>query len=171
VFIVGYIFNRKSRGCIEIFPNELSDECWDAFQQRDRTTCCLLVDEGILVTKQHEKAFRAVGTYFELYRWATTDAGCRVVALSNRFGILGVSNCNVCDPCRGTPVAKTAAVARTKADAAVTNENKALLVLKRLETMCLVCRKSSCDGETCLGKSKCYKCGGEHFAYKCKGRF
>jgi superfamily II DNA helicase RecQ len=183
VFIVGYIFNlmsvvqamgrlrpkqRKRTGCIEIFLNKMTKERWKMFVERDKTTCSLLVAKGIVaVTPENLLALQKVGTLRGIYSWATKDTGCRVVALSNRFGLLGASNCNVCDRCRGTPVAKMAAVAKTKVNTAVARENKALPVLKRLEVMCLVCGKVSCNGENCLGKGACFKCGGQHFSKNC----
>lgn len=96
-----------------------------------------------------------------------TDPGCRIVALSNRFGLRGVSNCKACDRCRGTPVAKTAVVAKRKAATDTTSENKALQVLRRLESVCMFCNSDLCNGETCLGPRACYKCGAKHFSKDC----
>jgi superfamily II DNA helicase RecQ len=183
VFIVGYIFNlmsvvqamgrlrpkqRKCTGRIEIFLNKMSQKRWARFVVHDKAVCKNLVAKGIVAnTREHLTAFKKVGTLCDIHHWATKDTGCRVVALSNRFGLLGASNCNVCDRCLGTPVAKMAAVAKTKVNAAVTCENKALPVLKRLEIMCLVCNEEACDGEKCLGKGACFKCGGLHFSRHC----
>jgi hypothetical protein len=183
VFIVGYIFNlmsvvqamgrlrpkqRKSTGCIEIFLNKMSPALWARFQVRDKTTLDLLAAKRIIATAKDQKVFGAVGSFCHLYRWANFDDGCRIVALSRRFGLPGVSDCKACDRCHGTPVAKMAAAAKTKADADTSNENKALPVLKRLELMCLVCRRQECDGEGCLGKGDCFKCGGPHFSRGCR---
>jgi superfamily II DNA helicase RecQ len=158
---------RKSNGCIEIYLNTMSQKRWKLFEERDEKACRLLVDKGILVTAEHQKSFRAVGTLHELYRWAVTDPGCRIVALSNRFGLRGVSNCKACDRCRGTPVAKTAVVAKRKAATDTTSENKALQVLRRLESVCMFCNSDLCNGETCLGPRACYKCGAKHFSKDC----
>jgi superfamily II DNA helicase RecQ len=181
VFIVGYIFNlmsvvqamgrlrpkqRKSSGCIEIFLNKMTTDLRKTYFERDKVAFNLLVAKGILA-EEHLAAFRKVGSLCAFYRWAMNDPGCRVVALSNRFGLPGASNCDVCDRCLGTSVAKMAAKAKTKVDAVVTCENKALFVLKRLETMCLVCRKESCNGEACLGKGACYRCGEKHYSAGC----
>ena len=118
----------------------------------------LLAAKKIIVTAEDKTVIHAVGNF---------DEGCRIVALSTRFGLPGVSDCKACDRCHGTPVAKMAAAAKTKVDTDISNENKASPVLKRLESMCLVCRSHGCDGEGCLGRNKCFKCGGPHYSKDC----
>jgi ribulose 1,5-bisphosphate synthetase/thiazole synthase len=40
--------------------------------------------------------------------------------------------------------------------------HKAMDVIRKLQTTCIICSKATCDGTGCLGKS-CYNCGGDHF--------
>lgn len=182
LFTAGYLFNlmcvvqawgrlrpnqRTSFGRIEMLINNLKRDQLEQAKRNDKLQCDLLLGKGI-VTQQTVEPYMAVGSQMGLYQWAVKDPGCRVVALTKRFGIEGTQDCKVCDRCNGTPVAKLAVQANEMTTVNASLENKALRILELLKMKCLSCGRRSCRGEMCLTFRFCFKCGGRHEARDCK---
>jgi superfamily II DNA helicase RecQ len=184
VLIVGYLFNlmavvqamgrlrpkqRTKSGCIEIFLNLTTSALLDTFAKRDQNACGLLLGKSILTQKCLEP-FNAVGTFRGLHDWAVNDTGCRIMALNRRFGNPLGTKCNVCDKCRGSPVAHIAVMTSAQVSSNVSMEHEALRVLRHLKTCCMVCQAVRCVGE-CKTQGKCYKCGSNHPTKTCTTDF
>ena len=189
VFIVGYLFNlmnvvqamgrlrpkqRIRGGSIEIFLRKRTEDELVKFAEKKldegKTSFNALVGKGLLRQedhRQHKKVCTTVG----LIKWCATDEECRMVALHKRFGVTGHRACGVCDRCKGTAVARTAAIAKAMSKEKIDYENIAVRVIGKLEKRCLVCGRGDCTGDKpkCLGFHSCLKCGScKHQSGSCK---
>lgn len=92
------------------------------------------------------------------------------------------SPCNICDCCLGTmavnivvpvrqipvdPIQQMQRQALQQQEVRNINANRALKVLHKLETMCIVCDSNDCIGEQCMPRSSCFRCGDGHYGRNC----
>ena len=192
VFVAGYLFNlmnvaqamgrlrpkqRVRGGSIEIFLRQRSNEDLVKFAEKkseEGETCFNTLVAKKLLRQEHHRQFQKVCTAVGLIKWCITDKGCRMVALHERFGITGHRACGVCDRCKGTAVARTAAIAKAKSKEKKDCENIAIRVVRKLELRCLVCGKGNCTGDKpkCIGYHACLKCGSRsHQSGECTVNF
>lgn len=150
---------RTNFGRIDMLFENLTENDMKSLAERDKVQRNFVLGKGIITLKELPP-FVAVCSENGLDRWAVKDTGCRIVAMSKRFGVDEVADCKVCDQCRGMPVAMMAVAAREQVRAKTQMENKALLVLQLLKVRCIICKQVSCDGQGCIAKFACYRCGG-----------
>jgi hypothetical protein len=183
VIIVGYLFDlmsvvqaisrlrhnqRKPNGMISlIFPKKNDD--WFAAQViRDDTKKKLLENRGLLDKTCIE--FESVCTIEGIRDWIYSDVGCRMKSLSARFGYAS-NECKVCDRCNASPTQIMCVEAKKKEIEENKMLNSAITMLAKMERVCIVCVSEKCNGENCLGKNICYKCGSNrHLSSVCNFR-
>jgi superfamily II DNA helicase RecQ len=108
-----------------------------------------------------------VATLQGVYDWLNKDTGCRLQNLNRRFGF-EQPVCRVCDVCRRKPTRVLAARAEIVVQKTNHSINQAMRVLKMLAEKCIVCNRSTCNGETCMDRKSCYRCGQSHYQKDCK---
>jgi hypothetical protein len=173
VFVVGALYNltslhqamgrlrpsqRRPNGVIEIFHQPYHGERKDKMKEHSNQIIKTVVQHGLISHNQVDY-FRGISTFDGLMEWATLDKGCRLVSMARRFGYVKANACKVCDHCVNTPRISLCVTGKENLKQTTINQNRALHVLHAMEARCLVCKKTSCDGEACLGYGCCYNCG------------
>ena len=110
--------------------------------------------------------WKLFGSIDGLNRWLVQEEGCWIANLVEKFG-QSRNCCNMCDRCKGTPVQIAAAANTSVVRANNKRKNVAMNVLRRMEMECIICGCDSCDGEKCLPRGACFRCGGSHLRSLC----
>jgi hypothetical protein len=180
VIIVGYLFDlmsvvqavsrlrvyqRKSNGRISFILPTRTEEWFALHSKRDATRKKVLENRGLLDNSCIE--YDNVCTIAGIRDWVKTDVGCRIRCLSARFGYAS-SDCLVCDRCLVSPITAVRVEALQKEAEENSNLNTAMGIFRMLEMSCIVCHSDRCNGENCLGKGLCYRCGSQkHLSSAC----
>jgi hypothetical protein len=182
VVIVGYMYTlvnviqamgrlrpeqRQGGASVGIFLPLISEEQLVRQQQDDLLSFELLRQRKLIAEDRqlHTRVLTSRG----IYDWLVVETGCRIQNLARRIGQVRQA-CRICDACRSRPTRMLAAAAEKQVMEANSLENRALLVLKRLGEKCLFCKRTTCDGEECMGKRDCFCCGKQHFRSTCKDK-
>lgn len=179
LIIGGYLFNlmsvvqainrlrenqRSGGSSVRFLLPSLSPERLESLRKDDRLKFEALAERKLV--PNNAALWKTFGSIDGLHGWLVEEEGCRIASLSRRFGKRR-HDCGMCDRCKGEPV-RVAAVANSVAIQKRNEKmNKALNLLRRLEQQCVVCKRNDCNGENCLPKRSCFRCGGSHFVSQC----
>jgi superfamily II DNA helicase RecQ len=111
------------------------------------------------------EVFQTFSTTNGIVNWINTP-GCQLANLDALFGHTR-RKCDVCSVCKNEPLTEMAVIASRANTQSTEEQHRAVDILRRLVERCLVCNSSLCDGDTCIPKNRCYRCGEAHQSRNC----
>jgi superfamily II DNA helicase RecQ len=178
VVIVGYLFNlmsvvqamgrlrtnqRLNGASISMILSRLSTKTVSECETQSRIEFKKLVARNLV--PQDWEVYQIFSTVKGIANWIDTP-GCQLVNLDCIFGH-SRRKCGVCSVCNKEPLIETAMVASKAITQSTKEQHQAVDILRRLVDRCLVCNSTLCDGEKCIPRNRCYRCGGAHFSRNC----